>query len=114
MTKTTPEMRVWPGQPYPLGATWDGAGVNFAIFSGHAATHAVASDVDIRAARQRLHAPTSRSAARDARHLRGDGAPGGHRVSAQTRHHRRRAVAGASIHRRQRPRRTRADELLGL
>ena len=29
-------MRVWPGQPYPLGATWDGQGVNFAIFSEHA------------------------------------------------------------------------------
>ena len=29
-------MRVWPGRPYPLGATWDGAGVNFAIFSEHA------------------------------------------------------------------------------
>ncbi|HZN59811.1 MAG TPA: glycogen debranching protein GlgX [Planctomycetota bacterium] len=29
-------MRVWPGAPYPLGATWDGAGVNFAIFSEHA------------------------------------------------------------------------------
>ncbi|MBM4067609.1 MAG: glycogen debranching protein GlgX [Planctomycetes bacterium] len=28
-------MRVWPGNPYPLGATWDGAGVNFAIFSEH-------------------------------------------------------------------------------
>ena len=26
-------MKVWPGKPYPLGATWDGAGVNFAIFS---------------------------------------------------------------------------------
>jgi glycogen operon protein len=26
-------MRVWPGSPYPLGATWDGVGVNFAIFS---------------------------------------------------------------------------------
>ena len=26
-------MRVWPGKPYPLGATFDGAGVNFAIFS---------------------------------------------------------------------------------
>ena len=22
-------MKVWPGKPYPLGATWDGAGVNF-------------------------------------------------------------------------------------
>ncbi len=26
-------MRVWPGRPYPLGATWDGNGVNFALFS---------------------------------------------------------------------------------
>ncbi len=24
------------GQPYPLGATWDGLGVNFAVFSAHA------------------------------------------------------------------------------
>ena len=24
------------GEPYPLGATWDGAGVNFALFSEHA------------------------------------------------------------------------------
>jgi isoamylase len=29
-------VRVWPGTPYPLGATWDGEGVNFAIFSEHA------------------------------------------------------------------------------
>ncbi|MGA7418492.1 MAG: glycogen debranching protein GlgX [Acidimicrobiales bacterium] len=29
-------MRIWPGSPYPLGATWDGEGVNFAIFSEHA------------------------------------------------------------------------------
>jgi glycogen operon protein len=29
-------MRVWPGRPYPLGATWDGLGVNFALFSEHA------------------------------------------------------------------------------
>ncbi len=27
---------VWPGRPFPLGATWDGQGVNFAIFSAHA------------------------------------------------------------------------------
>jgi isoamylase len=26
-------MQVWPGTPYPLGATWDGAGTNFALFS---------------------------------------------------------------------------------
>ena len=29
-------MRVWPGSPHPLGATWDGEGVNFALFSEHA------------------------------------------------------------------------------
>src|SRR6185436_20056650 len=26
-------MRVWPGSPYPLGATHDGAGTNFSLFS---------------------------------------------------------------------------------
>ncbi len=29
-------MRVWPGHPAPLGATWDGVGVNFALFSENA------------------------------------------------------------------------------
>ncbi|HET6312495.1 MAG TPA: glycogen debranching protein GlgX, partial [Chloroflexia bacterium] len=29
-------MNVWPGKPYPLGATWDGTGVNFALFSENA------------------------------------------------------------------------------
>jgi isoamylase len=29
-------MNVWPGLSYPLGATWDGAGVNFALFSEYA------------------------------------------------------------------------------
>lgn len=28
-------MKVWPGKPYPLGATWEGKGVNFALFSEH-------------------------------------------------------------------------------
>ncbi len=28
--------RLLPGRPYPLGATWDGLGVNFAVFSAHA------------------------------------------------------------------------------
>jgi isoamylase len=28
--------RVWPGRPNPLGATWDGGGVNFTLFSEHA------------------------------------------------------------------------------
>ena len=26
-------MKVWPGSPYPLGATYDGSGTNFALFS---------------------------------------------------------------------------------
>ena len=33
---TLPITRIWPGCPYPLGATWDGEGVNFALFSEHA------------------------------------------------------------------------------
>ncbi|WP_218081321.1 glycogen debranching protein GlgX [Anthocerotibacter panamensis] len=27
---------IWPGNPYPLGATWDGKGTNFALFSENA------------------------------------------------------------------------------
>src|SRR5262249_9152648 len=30
------EPRLMPGVPYPLGATWDGLGTNFAVFSAHA------------------------------------------------------------------------------
>ena len=30
-------MDVWPGNPYPLGATWDGRGTNFALYSESAA-----------------------------------------------------------------------------
>lgn len=26
-------MQIWPGDPYPLGATFDGAGTNFSFFS---------------------------------------------------------------------------------
>ncbi len=29
-------VRAWPGSPFPLGATWNGEGVNFAIYSEHA------------------------------------------------------------------------------
>jgi isoamylase len=32
VTKT----QLWPGRPWPLGAVWDGVGVNFALFSEHA------------------------------------------------------------------------------
>jgi glycogen operon protein len=31
-----PITAVWPGRPYPRGATWDGEGVNFAVFSENA------------------------------------------------------------------------------
>ena len=31
-----PASIVWPGRPYPLGSTWDGEGVNFALYSEHA------------------------------------------------------------------------------
>ncbi|MFO8141016.1 MAG: glycogen debranching protein GlgX [Marinobacter sp.] len=30
------QLRIWPGEPQPLGATQDGNGVNFAVFSEHA------------------------------------------------------------------------------
>ena len=30
---TVGEYQVWPGEPYPLGSTYDGAGTNFALFS---------------------------------------------------------------------------------
>jgi glycogen operon protein len=34
MTETTPTLpTVWPGNNYPLGATYDGAGTNFSLFS---------------------------------------------------------------------------------
>src|SRR5207245_8987110 len=29
-------MDVWPGRPFPLGATWDGEGTNFSLFSENA------------------------------------------------------------------------------
>ncbi|MCZ7563476.1 MAG: glycogen debranching protein GlgX [Burkholderiales bacterium] len=33
---STPISAVWPGKPFPRGTTWDGEGVNFALFSEHA------------------------------------------------------------------------------
>ena len=36
-TAVRPHMlKMLPGKPYPLGATWDGLGVNFALYSAHA------------------------------------------------------------------------------
>src|SRR5687768_18463505 len=34
--QVTRRSRVQEGLPWPLGATWDGLGVNFALFSAHA------------------------------------------------------------------------------
>jgi glycogen operon protein len=34
--KTQIKPALLPGRPWPLGATWDGKGVNFAVFSAHA------------------------------------------------------------------------------
>jgi isoamylase len=36
MVLTGQRARVWPGRPYPLGAHFDGRGVNFALFSANA------------------------------------------------------------------------------
>ena len=36
MIHITRRARVWPGRSYPLGATFDGRGVNFALFSANA------------------------------------------------------------------------------
>ena len=33
---TPQRARAWPGKPYPLGSSFDGEGVNFAVFSEHA------------------------------------------------------------------------------
>jgi glycogen operon protein len=30
------DLKIWPGSPFPLGATWDRKGVNFALFSENA------------------------------------------------------------------------------
>src|SRR5690242_6898987 len=34
--RRAPERVVLPGEPFPLGAIWDGAGTNFSLFSEHA------------------------------------------------------------------------------
>ena len=36
MIDTVPFDAVWPGRAHPLGATWDGRGVNFALFAAQA------------------------------------------------------------------------------
>jgi glycogen operon protein len=54
-------VRVLPGRPYPLGATWDGLGVNFALFSEHATSVALClfespeATVELERIRLRMH-----------------------------------------------------------
>jgi isoamylase len=48
--------RVWPGEPYPLGATYDGAGTNFSLFS-EAAEHVELCLVDGDGAETRVALP---------------------------------------------------------
>ena len=36
MTDQATSREAWPGEPFPLGATWDGEGTNFSLFSEHA------------------------------------------------------------------------------
>ena len=45
-------MRVWPGSPYPLGATWNGMGVNFAIYCEHGTGVELCLFDDVRATRE--------------------------------------------------------------
>jgi len=47
------DVRAWPGAPAPLGATWDGEGVNFALFSAHATAIELClfDDADVETAR---------------------------------------------------------------
>lgn len=33
LRRANPAVRIWPGKPYPLGATFDGVGTNFSVFS---------------------------------------------------------------------------------
>ncbi len=50
-------MEIWPGTPYPLGATYDGAGTNFAVFSEVADRVELCLLDDARRERQRIDLP---------------------------------------------------------
>ena len=49
-------MEIWPGKPYPLGATFDGTGTNFAIFS-EAAESVELCLIGERGGETRIHMP---------------------------------------------------------
>src|SRR5437879_318766 len=99
-------MQIWPGRSYPLGATYDGAGTNFALFSEvstraalceSAAAHAVARDDRLRSPRQGLHPAASRRTTGAARQVRRTRIARRDRVPQGSRRDRRRAVAGAPV-----------------
>jgi glycogen operon protein len=48
---------IWLGHPYPLGATWDGSGTNFAIFSEHATKVELCLFDSMRSKRETLRIP---------------------------------------------------------
>ena len=52
-------MEIWPGTAYPLGATYDGSGVNFAVFSevAHAVELCLLDDTDGEITEQRIAMP---------------------------------------------------------
>src|SRR5260370_27693879 len=52
-------VRTWLGYPYPLGATWMGNGVNFAIFSEHATGVELCLFDDIEATEENLRIPVT-------------------------------------------------------
>src|SRR5437879_4791560 len=52
-------VQTWLGHPYPLGATWLGNGVNFALFSEHAAAVDLCLFDNIDAAQENIRIPMS-------------------------------------------------------
>src|SRR6476469_3887791 len=50
-------VKIWLGYPYPLGATWLGNGVNFAIFSEHATSVDLCLFDDIDAPQENIRIP---------------------------------------------------------
>jgi glycogen operon protein len=50
-------LKIWPGQPYPRGATWTGDGVNFALFSEHATSVDLCLFDDLDSPRETIRIP---------------------------------------------------------
>src|SRR5436190_13225632 len=50
-------VKTWRGEPYPLGATWLGNGVNFSLFSEHAAAVELCLFDNVDAAEENIRIP---------------------------------------------------------